>query len=53
MTKAEMRTRLKLRPRAFETFTMTYPVRPPGRQVWQIRVDGVDAQTRQRIESAR
>jgi hypothetical protein len=51
MSKAEISTRLKLSRRSFNTFTKNHALRSAGnRQLWQIRLDGMDAATRKKVE---
>jgi len=50
MTKTEMMVRLKLNPKTFNTFAARHGLKKIGRQQWQIRLDGMDAATRRRIE---
>ncbi len=51
MSKTEIASRLKLGRRAFETFIKSHPIIPSGnRQLWQIRVDRMDAATRKKVE---
>ena len=54
MTKAAMSRRLALKRDAFETFAGGHGLRQCGsRQLWQIRLDKMDANTRHRIERGR
>jgi hypothetical protein len=53
MSKAEMASRLELKPRAFETFAKQHGLKPLSRQLFQIRVDTMDIKTRRRIETGR
>jgi hypothetical protein len=52
MSKTDMRVRLANLPvRKFNTFTKSHPIRQAGnRQLWQIRLDGMDKKTREKIE---
>jgi hypothetical protein len=50
MTKGQMGKILGLRPRAFNTFAKIYPLRKISRQMFQIRIDGMDSKTRRRLE---
>lgn len=53
MPKAEIMTRIHLKPHTFKTFTKQHPLRQINRQLWQIRLDGMDKRTRGRIETGR
>jgi hypothetical protein len=53
MSKAEIMTRLKLKPRAFATFAQGHGLKRIGRQLWQIRLNAMDAATRRMIEKGR
>jgi hypothetical protein len=53
MSKAEIMTRLGLKPRAFGTFCKSHELKMISRQQWQIRLDSMDASTRRRIETGR
>ena len=48
MSKLEMRTRLKLKRRAFETITETHPICEVGTsgQLWEMCLDNVDEEKR-------
>jgi hypothetical protein len=51
MTKKEMWTILNLRPRAFNTFARSHALRKHSRQLFQIRIDGMDSRTRKKFEN--
>ncbi|MCI0352027.1 MAG: hypothetical protein L0Z53_21620, partial [Acidobacteriales bacterium] len=50
MPKSKMAHRLGLSPRQFATFAKSHELRKHNRQLWQIRLDRLDAKTRKRIE---
>lgn len=53
MSKAEIMTRLKMKPTAFNTFAKHHGLKQYNRQLWQIRLDAMDTSTRRRIETGR
>lgn len=50
MTKKEMGAILGLKPRAFNAFAKSHPLRRHSRQLFQIRIDGMDSRTRKKFE---
>jgi len=51
MTKKEMQGRLGLTPKTFASFIKLHPVKPINRQLFQMRLDGMDARTRRQMEA--
>ncbi len=52
MSKAEMARRLGMSTRVLNTFAQRHAIRTVGsRQLWQIRLDGIDAASRRRLET--
>jgi len=53
MALKQMAGRLNLRPDAFKTFAGRHGLRKINRQLWQVRLDGMDGATRQKLEKGR
>ena len=53
MPKTKIMIRLKLKPGSFATFAKSHELKRLSRQLWQIRLDRMDASTRRKIETGK